>query len=405
MDELNPPCDVPLPSWLVRLLPDLSNAALRVALVVLCETAGWETESAILSRADFADRSGLAPSSVQVGIEEALKLQLLQRASVGMSYAYRLKVPSDLSPFPTTPSRNVTALRQLHRLQARLEKITELERTSVERGQRSSFETADCPAVRGDDGRAVSPNDHADSVPDRNSAKHSAASNEADQQSVRADDRCSAKASDLDRQAVEGVDRTISELDRLPVSPLTEARSAAPPTMPLRPDRQSVKLLVNHCEQASLPSSRAPMYAGAQWKSINNLLTTNHTHTVCERVHERASATSQLSVFRYAEVFAYAESLKGIRNPGGLAVVYWRSGEMDAEIANFQLRQAEIAEQQAAEAAEREAETRALAAALRARGEPLAEWERDLIAFYEQESQEEHNEPIQRLDARHRSVV
>lgn len=126
---------------------------------------------------------------------------------------------------------------------------------------------------------------------------------------------------------------------------------------------------------------------------------------MCEPAQVRARATPQLSVFRYAEVLAYAESLKGIRNPGGLAVVYWRSGEMDAEIANFQLRQAEIAERQAAEAAEREAETRELAAALRVRGEPLAEWERDLIAFYENEPQEEHNVQIQRLDARHGNVV
>jgi hypothetical protein len=111
MHELVPPCDVPFPPWFARLLPDLSNAALRIALVVLAETAGWEAESVILSRADFAALSGLAQSSVQIGIEEALQLQLLQRVPVGMGYAYRFKAPSDSSTFSLAPSRNVTALR------------------------------------------------------------------------------------------------------------------------------------------------------------------------------------------------------------------------------------------------------------------------------------------------------
>lgn len=264
MDELIPPCDVPLPLWLARLLPDLSNAALRISLVVLQETAGWEAESTILSRADFAARSGLVPSSVQVGIEQALALGLLQRAAVGLGYAYRLKAPSDSSAFPTTPSRNVTALRHLQRLQARLEKLTELERISVERGQQSSFEAADCLSVRGDDRRAVSANDHADNVPDRDSAKPSAASNEADRQAVRADDRTSGQALDLDRQAVEEVDRKTSEIDQATVSHLTECRSTAPLAMLAAPDRQSVNSPVNHCEQMAFPPSRAPMYAGAQ---------------------------------------------------------------------------------------------------------------------------------------------
>jgi hypothetical protein len=110
-------------------------------------------------------------------------------------------------------------------------------------------------------------------------------------------------------------------------------------------------------------------------------------------------------MFSYAEVLAYAQSLKGIRNPGGLAVVYWRSGEMDAEIANYQLRQAKIAERQAAEAAEQEAEMRVMAAELRARGEPFAPWEQEFMAAYADESQEEHDVQIQRLDAAHSNSV
>ena len=111
----------------------------------------------------------------------------------------------------------------------------------------------------------------------------------------------------------------------------------------------------------------------------------------------RACGATHLSVFGYSEVLAYAESLKGIRNPGGLAVVYWRLGEMDAEIANFQLRQAERAE--------RQAEMRATAKEMLARGEPFAEWEREFIAAFADEVQAEHNVQIQRLDARHSSVV
>ncbi len=104
-------------------------------------------------------------------------------------------------------------------------------------------------------------------------------------------------------------------------------------------------------------------------------------------------------------MLAYAQSLKGIRNPGGLAVVYWRSGEMDEEIARFQQRQVEIATQQAAEAAAHEAELRALAIELRTRGEPLAEWEREIIAAFADEYEEEHDVQIYRLDVADRSVI
>ena len=104
-------------------------------------------------------------------------------------------------------------------------------------------------------------------------------------------------------------------------------------------------------------------------------------------------------------MLAYAQSLKGIRNPGGLTVVYWRSGEMDEEIAKFQARQAEIAARQAEEAAQQQAELRALAIELRARGEPLAEWEREIIAAFADECEEEHDVQIYRLDAADRNVV
>ena len=111
------------------------------------------------------------------------------------------------------------------------------------------------------------------------------------------------------------------------------------------------------------------------------------------------------SRYRYDEVLAYAQSLKGIRNPGGLAVVYWRSGEMDEEIARFQQREAEIAERQAAEEDEREAELRTLAIELRARGEPLAEWEREIIAVFADEFEEEYDVQIYRLDVADGHVV
>ncbi len=78
---------------------------------------------------------------------------------------------------------------------------------------------------------------------------------------------------------------------------------------------------------------------------------------------------------------------------------------MDEEIARFQQRQAEIAERQAAEEAERETELRTLAIELRARGEPLAEWEREIITVFADEFEEEHDVQIYRLDVADRSVI
>jgi hypothetical protein len=111
------------------------------------------------------------------------------------------------------------------------------------------------------------------------------------------------------------------------------------------------------------------------------------------------------SRYRYDEVLSYAESLKGIRNPGGLAVVYWRSGEMDEEIARFQQRQAEIAARKAEEEAAQRDELRALALELRTRGEPLAEWEREIIAVFADEIEEEHDVQIHGLDAADGNLV
>lgn len=402
MHEPVPPCEVPFPPWLARLLPDLSNAALRVSLVVLHETVSWEAESAILSRADLASLSGLAQSSVQLGIEEALKWQILQRAPVGMGYAYRLKAPSDSSAFPLAPSRNVTALRQLKRLQQRLQEITEFERASLERGPRSSFKSADHASVKKDDRSAVGTND-----PTTN--------NTTDRASVREDDRISVQSPDLDRISVECLgqpaskpDRRAVGLDRKAVRQLTETPSTTDPNGNLGVDRLPVSVPVNRCNQSGFSPSRVPMCAGAP-KDINNIFIPKHTvweKSVGESsVRERARVTTPLSMFSYGEVLAYAQSLKGLRNPGGLAVVYWRSGEMDAEIANYQRRQAQIAERQAAEAVEREAEMREQAREMLARGEPFAEWEREFIAAYADELQEEHDVQIQRLDAAHSNAI
>lgn len=326
-----------MPNWLFLRLPELSPAGMRVTMVILAESVGWGVEAVILSNADFMRLSGLARSSVQEGIKDALEEQVIERVPYQQSFAYRLRAPDGTTPFPWTSLRQSLAQPVWHdEVNSPLEHDDEAQTSDVPTSTRPE----------------ISPN-----PPDFQAS---------------------------------------TSPESRPEPP--DFQASTRPNSGLPPARNSGCLsTISDGENSDL---RAP-------KEVIQ----DHTQELCEHTHNgfsfpRARARPLCaSRYRYDEVLAYAKSLKGIRNPGGLAVVYWRSGEMDEEIAQFQQRQAEIAARQAEEAEQERAELRALAIELRARSEPLAEWEREIIAVFADECEEEHDVPIHGLDVTDGHVV
>lgn len=330
-----------MPNWLFLRLPDLSPAGVRVTMVILAESVGWGVEAVILSNADFMRLSGLARSSVQEGIKDALQEQVIERVSYQQSFAYRLKAPNDVTSFPWASLRQSLA-------------------------QPSEIPTPTSPEI--------SPEQPDFQAPARPVFRP-------EQPDFR-----------VTTSLISGPDPFGFQAGG------TEFQASTSPISKLQPARNSGYLsTISDGETIALHAPKE----GIQ----------DHTQELCDHTHHgvsfpRARARPPCaSRYRYEEVLAYAESLKGIRNPGGLAVVYWRSGEMDEEIARFQVRQAEVAARQAAEEAQQEADLRTLALEIRARGEPLAEWERDIIAVFANEFEEEPNVPIHRMDVADGHVV
>lgn len=322
-----------MPNWLFLRLPDLSPAGMRVTMVILAESIGWGVEAVILSNADLMRLSGLARSSVQEGIKDALQEQVIERTPYQQSFAYRLKAPNDASPFPWTSLRQSLAQSIGHMP----------EQTDVE-AQPPETPTSTSPEFRPD----TSEN----------------------------------QASPCPKFKPEPPDFQAGG---------TEFQAGNSPEIRREVGRNSGCLsAINGGEISELPTLQERRQNKTQEPC-------EHTHSECPSARVRARPPFA-SRYRYDEVLAYAKTLKGIRNPGGLAVVYWRSGEMDEEIARFQIQQAAIANQEAEEATQQTAELRALAVELRTRGEPYAEWERDIMAVFADEFEEEHDAPIHRMD-------
>ena len=330
-----------MPNWLFLRLPDLSPAGMRVTMAILAESVGWGVEAVVLSRTDFMRLSGLARSSVQEGVKDALQEQVIERVPYQQRFAYRLKAPDDITPFPWTSVRQSLAQPAGHS-EASLpgEPDAEAQPSAVPTSTRPEI-SPDPPAFQPPTRPEISPDPPGFQPPTR---------------------------------PISGLDPPGFQAGG------TEFQAGTCPISGREGGRNSGYLsTISNGEKSDLRAPKEIIQENTQ-----ELCEHTHSGSPSPRARERAPCACA-SRYRYDEVLAYAESLKGIRNPGGLAVVYWRSGEMDEEIARFQQRQAEIATRQAEEAAQQQAELRALAVELRARGEPLAEWEREIIAVFADE--------------------
>jgi hypothetical protein len=378
-----------MPNWLFLRLPELSPAGMRVTMVILAESVGWGVEAVLLSRTDFMRLSGLVRSAVRDGIQDALQRQVIERVPYHHGFAYRLKHPTDTAPFPWH------SLRQAIRGDP-FDPDAQGLATQVGAEQNTEDDLA------------------CDSIPPQNEALATSGpeiSPEGAEFQPSAGLNFSPEGTDIrphtgsnfglegaEFQPGTGSNFSPEGVEFQPGG--TENQPRGGPNFSPEGGRISAHLsAINDGENSDL---RVPKE-----------LIQDNTQELCEHTHNgthspRARARPPCvcaSRYRYDEVLSYAESLKGIRNPGGLAVVYWRSGEMDEEIARFQQRQAEIAARKAEEEAAQRDELRALALELRTRGEPLAEWEREIIAVFADEIEEEHDVQIHGLDAADGNLV
>jgi hypothetical protein len=365
-----------MPNWLFLRLPELSPAGMRVTMVILAESVGWGVEAVILSNADFTRLSGLARSSVQEGIKDALQEQVIERVPYQQSFAYRLKAPEDTTPFPWTSLRQSLAQIAWHS-EAYLSAEPDAESSPLDVPTSTSPEFSPYP-------------------PDFQPPTRPVFGLEGPE--IQASTSPIFRPGQPDFQAPTGPDFGPDPPDFQAGG--TENQASTSPISGQGVARNSGYLsAINDGENSDLRVPKEVIQDNTQ-----ELCEHTHNGSLFPRARERSLCVCA-SRYCYDEVLAYAESLKGIRNPGGLAVVYWRSGEMDEEIAKFQQRQAEIAARKAEEEAAQRDELRALALELRARGEPLAEWEREIIAVFADEFAEEHDVPIHRLDVANGRVV
>jgi hypothetical protein len=346
-----------MPNWLFLRLPELSPAGMRVTMVILAESVGWGVEAVILSNADFMRLSGLARSSVQEGVKDAQEAQVIERVPYQQSFAYRLKAPHDSTSFPWASLRQSLAQPTGHESSAAepddetLPSETPTSTSSEIRPEPPGFQSSTSPDFR------------------------------------------------PEPPGFQPLTRPISGLDPPDFQAGgQEIQAGTSPVSGQEGARKSGSL------SAISDGEKSELYAPKERIQENTQELCEHTRNGFSSPRARARPPGA-SRYRYDEVLIYAKSLKGIRNPNGLAVVYWRSGEMDEEIARFQVRQAEIAARQAEAEASQRNELRALALALRTRGEPWAEWERKIIAVFADEFEEEQDVPIHGMDVADRHIV
>jgi hypothetical protein len=88
------------PNALIALMPDMSEAEMRVTIAIARQTFGWHNEWAVISLADFKEITGLSKQGVLDGIEAGMTRA--EKHGVGIaripdrqSYSYRLLVKAD----------------------------------------------------------------------------------------------------------------------------------------------------------------------------------------------------------------------------------------------------------------------------------------------------------------------
>ena len=81
------------PNFIYDLMPEMKEAEIKVVMLIVRQTIGWQRESVSLSVSDFKRMTGLAQASVVSGIKAALDHGILERTGDKNSYTYKIIEP------------------------------------------------------------------------------------------------------------------------------------------------------------------------------------------------------------------------------------------------------------------------------------------------------------------------
>jgi phage replication O-like protein O len=84
------------PNFIYDLMPDMKEAEIKVVMLIVRQTIGWQRESVSLSVSDFKRATGLAQASVVSGIKAALERGIIARIGDKNSYSYQIVEPKSV---------------------------------------------------------------------------------------------------------------------------------------------------------------------------------------------------------------------------------------------------------------------------------------------------------------------
>lgn len=83
------------PNFIYDLMPDMKEAELKVVMLIVRKTVGWQAERVKLRMADIEKETGLSHPSVATGIKNAMDRGILARKVDGDTYSYWLIEPQE----------------------------------------------------------------------------------------------------------------------------------------------------------------------------------------------------------------------------------------------------------------------------------------------------------------------
>lgn len=82
------------PNFIYDLIPHMCESEIKVIMVILRETIGWQREFISLSLSDLQRLTKMARASVNGGIQAAIKRGILERTEDGQSFIYKIVEPT-----------------------------------------------------------------------------------------------------------------------------------------------------------------------------------------------------------------------------------------------------------------------------------------------------------------------
>jgi len=100
-------------------MQEMTGAELKVVLVICRKTFGWHKEIDRISFSQLVELTGMTRSSVNSGLQKAMKRGLIARREVGRSFEYALVLRHGLKSRPSNGSNNKPSVKGNDSLKSR----------------------------------------------------------------------------------------------------------------------------------------------------------------------------------------------------------------------------------------------------------------------------------------------